>query len=177
MNRAVISAGLVVLATALVESVSAQAPRGDPMEGTWVLNVAKSTFAPGAAPPRAGSYRYVNRSDGYTMWVSSTVGATGIPGFNFSLRKYDGRDYPTYNVTSLTALVIDGDSSPNTTQSARVIDAYNTELFNKTDGVVVSKVTRTMARDGKSFIQRTYNPAGELTGTSVYEKVEQPPTN
>ena len=105
MKRSVIAAGSIVLACMVSDPASAQAPQGDPMAGTWVMNVAKSTFAQGAAPPRAASYRYVNRPDGYTMWVSSTVGATGNPTFNFSLRKYDGRDYPTYNVTTLTAVV------------------------------------------------------------------------
>jgi hypothetical protein len=107
--------------------------------------------------------------------VASTVNATGNPTFNFSLRKYDGRDYPTYNITSLTALVADGDASPNTTQASRLIDAYNTELINKTDGVVTGITKRTMARDGRSYTMRTYTPAGELTSTQIWEKVEQPP--
>ena len=147
---------------------------GDPMPGTWQLNPARSTFAPGATPPRSDTYRYENRPDGFTLWVRSTVLANGNPGFTFSLRKYDGKHYPVYNVATLTALFTTG-ASPAQTQTARIIDARNTELFNHTDGVVTQRVTRTLAPDGKSFVQRAYNANGELTSTTLWEKVEQPP--
>jgi hypothetical protein len=143
------------------------------MAGTWVLNVARSTYASGN-PPRAQSYRYENRADGYTLWVNAVVGATGNPGFSYSLRKYDGKEYPVYTVAALTALFAGG-TSPAGTQSARVIDAYTTELTNKTNGVVTGTVRRTMARDGKSYTMISRNPAGEVTATTVWEKVEQPP--
>ena len=173
MTRSMMVVALLLLAGGRAQPASAQATQGDPMVGTWVLNVARSTYQPGATPPRASSYRYENRPDGFTLWVAATVGATGNPGFSYSLRKYDGKDYPVYTVASLTAL-FGGGASPAGTQSSRVIDAYNTELINKTDGVHVSTVRRTMARDGKSFTMRTTNAAGAVT-TTVWEKVEQPP--
>jgi hypothetical protein len=174
MTRSMMVAALLILTGALVQSASAQATQGDPMAGTWVLNVAKSTYLPGATPPRAASYRYENRPDGFTLWVSATVGATGTPTFSYSLRKYDGKEYPTYTVASLTALFTGG-QRPAATQSSRLLDAYNTELINKTDGVHISTVRRTMARDGKSFTMRTTNAQTGATTTTVWEKVDQPP--
>jgi hypothetical protein len=174
MTRSTIVAGLLILTAALSESASAQAARGDPMAGTWVLNVARSTYAPGTTPPRASSYRYENRPDGFTLWVAATVNATGNPGFSYSLRKYDGKEYPTYTVASLTGLFMGG-ARPAATQSSRLTDARSTELFNRTDGVITQRVTRTMAPDGKSFTMRTYAPTGELQNTTIWEKVEQPP--
>jgi hypothetical protein len=174
MKRSTLMAALVILAGGLAQSASAQATQGDPMAGTWVLNVARSTYLPGATPPRAASYRYENRPDGYTLWVAATVGATGTPTFSYSLRKYDGKEYPTYTVGSLTALFTGG-QRPAATQSSRLIDAYNTELVNKTDGVQVSTVRRTMARDGKSFTMRTTNAQTGQTTVTFWEKVEQPP--
>ena len=172
--RTLIPAGLLVLTCALAQSAAAQAKSsGDPMAGTWSLNIARSTFA--GAPPKAQSYRYENLPDGSTLWVAATIGATGNPGFSISIRRYDGRDYPAYNVATMTPFLA-ADAKTNWTQASRMIDAGTTELLNKTDGVVTQRVTRTMAPDGKTFTLRSYNPAGELTGTSVYEKVEQPPT-
>jgi hypothetical protein len=173
MTRSTMVAALLILTSGLAQSASAQAAQGDPMAGTWVVNLARSTYASGVKP-RAQSYRYENRPDGYTLWVAATVGATGTPGFSYSLRRYDGKDYPVYTVASLTAL-FGGGASPAGTQSSRLIDAFNTELVNKTSGVVTGTVKRTMARDGKSFTMRTYNPAGELQNTVLFEKVEQPP--
>jgi hypothetical protein len=174
MTRSMRLAGLLILTGVLAEAASAQVAQGDPMAGTWVLNVARSTYQPGATPPRASSYRYENRADGFTLWVAATVGATGNPGFSYSLRKYDGKDYPVYTVASLTAL-FGGGASPAGTQSSRVLDAYNTELVNKTGGVHMSTVRRTMARDGKSFTMRTTNAQTGQTTVTVWEKVEQPP--
>ena len=163
----------LLLRSCAATPVLAQTPTTDPMAGTWKLNVTQSTFA--GAAPQSIVYRYENRPDGFTLWVSSTIGASGNPGFSISLRKYDGRNYPAYNVGTATTLLVDG-ARTNWTQASRMVDAYTTELENKTDGVVTQKVTRTMARDGKSFTMRTYDTAGALTSTQLFEKVELPPS-
>src|SRR5688572_25497974 len=155
-------------------SLSAQAPAVEPMVGTWQLNVAKSTYAPGVIPSRSDTYRYENRADGFTLWSRAIVQANGKPAFSFSLRKYDGNHYPIYSVATLTALFTTG-VAPATTQTARVIDSRNTELFNYTDRVVTQRVTRVLAPDGNSFTQRTYNAQGELTATTHWDKVVPPP--
>jgi hypothetical protein len=169
-----IVAPMVLLAGMTAHALAAQQlPTKDPMEGTWKLNVARSTFT--GAAPQATTYRYENLPDGSTLWVSTGLTATGNPTFNFSIRRFDDRDYPTYNVTSLTALIKQNDMTPNTTQSMHFTDMYSTELLNKTDGVVTGRVTRTMARDGRTFTMKTYTPAGELQTTQLFEKVDQPP--
>ena len=173
--RTLITAGLLLLACAQAQPAAAQAKSsGDPMVGTWNLNVARSTFA--GAPPKAGSYRYENLPDGSTLWVASSIGPTGNPGFSISIRRYDGRDYPAYNVATMTPFLATN-ARTNWTQASRMIDANTTELLNKTDGVVTSRVTRTLARDGRTFTLRSYSPTGELQSTSIYEKVDQPPTS
>ena len=147
------AAVLLLLACATVQSATAQAAKADPMAGTWKLNVEKSTYTAGPGP-RALTYRYENRADGLTLWVASSIGATGAPGFSFSLCKYDGQDYPAYNVATMTTFLAEG-AKTNWTQASRLIDAYTTELMNKTDGAVTGKVVRTMARDGKTVGRQT----------------------
>jgi hypothetical protein len=173
MRNSIAVAALLLALTA--GAAQAQAPTVDPMAGTWKLNVAKSTYATGTGP-RAVTYRYTQRPDGFTLWVASTVDTNGNPGFSISLRKYDGRDYPAYNVATMTPLLAENVKT-NWTQASRMLDAYTTELVNKTDGAATQKVTRTMARDGKTFTMRTYNLQGEPTSTQLFEKIEPPPTS
>src|SRR5688500_16560997 len=123
---------LAIAGACAAQAAEAQAPTVDPMAGTWKLNVGKSTYATGAGP-RAVTYRYTHRPDGFTLWVASTVDANGNPGFSISLRKYDGRDYPAYNVATMTPFLA-GNVKTNWSQVSRMVDAYTTELVNKTDG-------------------------------------------
>jgi hypothetical protein len=173
--RGSIAVGMILLACATAQSAAAQAAKTDPMAGTWKLNLQKSTYAQGQ-PPRSLTYQYVNRDDGFTLWVSSSIGAAGNPGFNISLRKYDGKDYPAYNLTTMTSFLAQN-AKTNWTQSSRLVDDHTTELLNKTDGVVTGKVIRTLARDGKSFTMKGYDANGKLTATQLFEKVDQPPTS
>jgi hypothetical protein len=166
--------GAIPLLFLVVQSASGQTMGAEPMTGTWQMNLAKSTFAAGTASPRSDTYRYENRPDGFTLWTRALVQANGNPGFSFSLRKYDGNHYALYSVATLTALFTTG-AAAATTQTSRIIDARNTELFNYTDRVVTQRVTRTLAPDGKSFTQRVYDPAGVLISTTHWDKVEPPP--
>jgi hypothetical protein len=175
MTRPLVVPVLLVLACALAERVGAQAPAGDPMPGVWRLNVEKSVFSPGPAP-RASTYRYENRPDGFTLWTQSGLNGAGNPTFSFSLRKYDGNEYPVYNVASLTTFVTTGEKASQT-QVARRIDAYTTEVVNMSNGKATTTTTRTLARDGKTFTMRTKgtNAAGQaIDDTTVWEKQVSP---
>jgi hypothetical protein len=171
MTRRIVIPSLLMLACALAQQAVAQATVGDPMAGSWKLDVGKSTFSPGPGP-RAVTYRYENRPDGFTLWTQASVNAAGNPAFSFSLRKYDGKEYPVYTAVTLATLLTTGKTSAQT-QEARVIDAYTTELVNRVDGKVTTIVTRTMARDGKTFTLRSKgrNAAGEpVDETSLWER-------
>jgi hypothetical protein len=173
MKSALLTRGLLICVCVVVPLASSQTPAGDPMAGTWKMNVARSSFVPGPAP-RSVTYRYENRSDGFTLWISSGENASGNPTFSYSLRKYDGQEYPVYNVATMTAFATTG-ARPGQTQSARLVDAYTTEVVNKNDGRVTTTVRRTMARDGKSFTMRTTgtNAAGErVDDTTIWERVD-----
>ena len=90
----------------------------DPVVGTWVLNVAKSTFSPGPAP-KSESRTYV--AAGKEIKVTSAgVGADGKPTAGGWTIVADGRDVPMTG-------------NPNAdTLSLKQIDAFSTEYSRTT---------------------------------------------
>ncbi len=111
------------------------APAGDPVMGSWKLNVARSTFTPGpgwqsqsrvyAATPAGVSVTWTGiDAHGQTMRVSYTYA-------------YDGRDY-----------AMAGSASYDTLNAVR-IDAWTVRSEEKRDGKTVGIAVRTVSRDGK----------------------------
>lgn len=138
----VIAAVLSALASPLI------AQAGDPLAGTWVLNVAKSKFA-GAAPTKqtttlravdGGLYERVERvnADGTTTRWELTA-------------RYDGKDYPVV-----------GDPARDTVALTRV-DRRTVDLVNKKAGTVVSRMRIVVAADGKSRTNAVMDPSGQQT--------------
>jgi hypothetical protein len=120
---------------ALALSGAQAAPAGDPVMGSWKLNVARSTFTPGpgwqsqirvyAAAPAGVSVTWTGiDAKGETMRVSYTYA-------------YDGRDY-----------AMAGSASYDTLNAVR-IDAWTVRSEEKRDGKTVGIAVRTVSRDGK----------------------------
>ena len=131
----------------------------DPVVGTWVLNVAKSTFSPGPAP-KSESRTYV--AAGKEIKVTSAgVDADGKPTAGGWAIVADGRDVPMTG-------------NPNAdTLSLKQIDAFNTEFALKKAGKVVITGTRTISRDGRvmTITNKGTNAKGEtVNDVLVYEK-------
>lgn len=153
-----LSAVALLIGCAVAIPLSGQQGRGDPMAGSWMLNVEKSTFSPGPGP-RLSLYRYENRPDGWTLWTAAGQSADGSPMFDFALRRYDGKEYPRYNVATITALATN-EGTRYETQVSRILDARSTEVINKLNGRTLSTAIRTMASDGRSFTLK-------VTGTNA----------
>jgi hypothetical protein len=172
MKRQLLAYGLLAVCLATATSARAQAGATDPMVGTWKLNVQKSVYI--SAPPyQSLTRRFETRADGWTLWTDAGVNAAGQPIFNIALRKYDGMDYPVYDVARATALISTGAKSTYT-QASTIIDAYTVEVVSKEDGRVTSTVRRTMSRDGKTYTSRTLgtDAAGRpINEMSVYDRV------
>lgn len=137
MNR---SKRIFCLAAALVLALSlgagAAQPR-DPLEGTWILDVAKSTFR--VAPGPRGQTRNYSVDNGVEKLVARGVSWDKKPTLVRYAARYDGKDY---DITGS----LGGDKI-----SLRRIDANTTESSQKRDGKVVIVATRTVSPDGKTL--------------------------
>ncbi len=149
MSTAMPSFRLVILVAICACAPVATAQTGDPLAGTWQLNVARSTYG-SAAPPKSqtttlrgvdgGLYELVERTnaDGTTTRWEVTA-------------KYDGRDYPVM-----------GDPSRDTV--AMTSPAPGTvDVVNKKAGAVVSRMRIVVAPDGRSRTNTVMDPSGQKT--------------
>ena len=126
--------------------------------GTWKLNEAKSTFAPGALKNNTVVYA----AAGYNVKV--TVDGTdsdGNPTHTEWTGKFDGNDYP-----------VTGDPNSDA-RSLKKIDDRTLELTVKKGGNITTTGRIVVSADGKS---RTVTTSGtdvtgkKITSTAVYDK-------
>ena len=131
----------------------------DPIVGTWVLNVAKSTFSPGPAP-KSQSRTYVVAGQEIKA-TSKGVDGDGKPTAGEWTSVYDGKD---------RALTGDPDAD---LLSLKRIDAFTTEFTEKKAGKVVLTGTRSISRDGKvmTITTKGTNAKGQtVNDVLVFEK-------
>jgi hypothetical protein len=172
---------LTVLGIILMPSGrSLAAQDGEPIIGTWVLNVALSTFSPGSAP-QTESRTYVLEgqatkvtSKGTTtpmtyMAVRQEIKATstmvGVDGKTTTREwtiVYDGKERP-----------VTGDPDVETLASRRV-DAFTTEFTQRRAGRIVNAGTQVISRDGNvmTITSEWINARGQtISSVSVFERM------
>ena len=94
-----ITASFVCAGAGAAIRARAAAQTKDPVVGTWVLNLAKSTYSPGPAPKSAT--RTYSMSGPMVTSVVVTVDAAGKSTTGGYTAAYDGKDYPlTGNATA-----------------------------------------------------------------------------
>ncbi len=150
---------LLAAAFAVALSQAARANAADPLEGTWRLNVEKSTFK--AAPGPKGQMRTYTLSNGVEKLTSRGVGADKKPTLVRYEARYDGKDY------DMTGS-LGGDKI-----SLRRIDAHTTESSQKREGKPVIVATRTVSADGKTLtvVSKGTLPGGEVVdSTLIFER-------
>ena len=155
------------------------AQRAEPVLGTWVLNVAKSTFSPGPAP-KSESHTYVMADQETKVTfkgvseprtyrlvrqeikvTSERVDADGKPTTAEWTVAYDGQDRP-----------ITGDPDADTLSLKR-IDAFTTAFSQKKDDKVVITGTRAISKDGTvmTITTKGINARGQpIHNVLVFEK-------
>lgn len=153
----------------------AQAPAADPFDGTWKLNVAKSTFLSGPAPPATTTdVRVFSTIDGgWHVFLLSAVNALGDPIMQIVTYKPDEKPYPVYNAATLAAYLATG-KRPNVTRSYRRVDAHSMEFTTYTGGVAGVPSQRVVSSDGKTYTQtvQATNAAGQLVrNVTVFDRV------
>jgi hypothetical protein len=142
---------MAVLVVAGFAGAAVLAQSGDPMLGTWKLNVAKSktTFKSGTT---------VIEAAGDAIKVTADLAAADGTAFHWTwTAKYDGKDNPVtgttpYGATGLAA-------------SVTRVDPHTAKVVGKKDGKVVMTQTIVTAPDGKT---RTVTTKGtDAKGQSV----------
>lgn len=128
-------------------------------QGTWKLNVAKSTYHKGQAP-KSTTLIYEAAGEGVKVTVDS-VPADGAPIHYAYAANYDGKDNPVVG-------------NPNADMAARTrINATTTKLVNKKGGKTLSDVTLVTSSDGKTLTIRTTGTDGQgqnIDSVAFYEK-------
>ena len=135
--------------------------QGDPIAGTWNLNVTKSKFDPGPAPK--SQTRKVEAQGDAWKFSFDGVGADGKSvTYGFTV-KFDGKDYP----------ITGSHPSGADSISAKKADANHYEATLKKGGKVVGTGKVSISADGKVTTVEASgtNAAGKKTGdVLVYEK-------
>ena len=153
-----------VIAVGWMFGLSAQA--GDPLSGTWKLNVAKSKYSPANLAPKSGTTK-LEVSQGGIKTVTDGVDSQGRVTHTEFTAKFDGKDGPWKGTIA---------GKPNPDQDAvtwKKIDDYTYELVNKLKGQVLTTQRTVVSRDGKT---RTNTITGKnaqgqtINNTTVHEK-------
>ena len=161
-TRVLVSA---VVLNAGIAGLSGQAR--DPRTGTWILNVAKSTYKPGPAP-KSQTVRIEPSGQGEHV-RSEALNANGTRVVMDYTAAYDGTDYPLKGSPVANAV------------SLKRIDAYTTERFDKKDGHVMLVYRRVVSPDGKTMtvtINGVNAQGQQVSNTVVFQKqVPKPGTH
>jgi len=130
----------------------------DGFVGTWKLNEAKSSLAPGAA--KNSTVVYAAMGDNIMVTIDGTD-AAGKPTHSEWTGKYDGKDYP-----------VTGDSTSDARSVKKVDDHTLTFAVKKGDKVLFTGRI-VLSADGKTrtvTTEGTDSSGKKITGTAVYDK-------
>ena len=145
----------LILVTVLAGAVWA----ADSNVGTWVLNVAKSTYSPGPVP-KSNTVTIVAIDNGIRL-MAKGVDAAGKPTHVEYTAKYDGQDSPVTGIAYADIVAL------------KRIDANTVESTMKRAGTPVMTVRVTVSPDGKTrtAVFTGKNEKGQdVNNTAVYDK-------
>ena len=141
----------LILAFAAIAIISLPVQAGDPLAGTWELNVAKSTYSPG--PPPKGETRTYEVTGQQEKMTARRIVGEGTPTLIQFTASRDGKDYP-----------YEGWSRADTI-SLTPVDTFTATWTMKKAGEVVVTGTRVISKDGKMMTISVRSPEGK--GPSV----------
>jgi hypothetical protein len=151
----VIAVGLVVVfaGTTLAQSSNS-------LVGTWKLNVANSTFAPGTAP-KSSTFTIEAAGAGIKATVDSVAADGTVAHWGFTAN-FDGKDNP-----------VTGDSPYGDSVASTRLDANTTQNIYKNSGTVTVTQKHVVSSDGKTdtITNTGRNAEGTIVSSErVYEK-------
>ncbi|HZO57169.1 MAG TPA: hypothetical protein VFB63_30950 [Bryobacteraceae bacterium] len=132
---------------------------GDPVLGTWRLNLKKSIFSPGPAP-KSQTRIYEEHGGGVRVTIK-TVDAEGQTTSVQHPLNYDGRAYAVVGSSQTDAIILEK------------IDDYTSEAILKHATTVIGKNRRVVSRDGKTLTityEGTSNLSQPVKNVVVYDR-------
>ena len=157
-SRRKLVSGAVIFAMAAM-TVAATAQPKDPSMGTWVLNVAKSTYNPGPAS-KSGTRTYTPAPNGY-MFSSDGVGATGTKSHVEFTAAFDGKYHVMTGSTTADSIMVNR------------VDANTVKSTQKKGAKEVVRTTRTVSKDGKTLTSTTKGTGADgkpYTNVEVFDR-------
>lgn len=151
---------VVALGLAVVFAGTTFAQPGSTNLGTWKLNLARSTYAPGTAP-RSATFTNVVAGAGIKS-TSDSVRADGTAVHSENTEVYDGKDYP-----------ISGNSLNGDTVAGTRVDANTLTFVYKKNGKITVTSTNVASSDGKTYTvtAKGTNTLGQTVDTvAVYDR-------
>jgi hypothetical protein len=160
-TRVSVGVGVAATAVTLLVAIGAQSgfAQGDPLLGTWVLNVAKSKYTPGP-PPKEQTTIFEAAGQGLKV-TTNGIDSTGKPIMMTFTANYDGKDYPVTGNPDWDMV------------SLKRINANTVEFTRKRAGKVVQTATGVVSKDGQT---RTLTATGvnaqgqKIHNVAVYDK-------
>ena len=149
----VVTPGIV----AVVSVARLCAQLGDPLIGTWELNLAKSTYGSGPSPTKqTRTYEVVGQ--GGVKGTTKGVDADGKPTLSQYTANYDGKDYRLTGVQAADMI------------SLKRVDQFTSEYILKVAGKVVSTSRRAISKDGKTMTITTTDAGTKTRNVLVFDK-------
>ena len=152
------------LSMAAAAPLLAQMPTA--LDGTWKLNLAKSTYRPANLAPKSGTTKYTVTKDQVTG-VTDGVDSKGRTTHSEYSATCDGKDHPWVGT-------IDGRPNPDQDAvRAKCISARTYHVTNKLKGKALTTIHIVVAKDGKT---RTVSTTGKnaqgiaVNNKALYEK-------
>ena len=133
--------------------------QGDPMIGTWKLNLAKSTYKPGP-PPRSLTAVTVASGQGLTATVDG-INAQGMPIHQVFTMICNGQPQSVTGAAAVDAM------------SCRRSDPYTQEFTNMKGGRATTSGTLVVSRDGRTTTVSTKGVSAtgqQIDNVAVYDK-------
>jgi hypothetical protein len=165
LNRRIVVSTLTLVALASL-SLGLGAQPASPLNGTWMVNVAKSTFSPVSLAPKSSTSKVDITGDMIKVVVDG-VDSMGLKVHTEYAVKMDGKDYPWKGT-------VDGKPSVNQDTVAWTrIDDYTYESTNKLKGQVLTTQRVVIAKDGKTRTNTVTGKNAEgqtVNHTVLYEK-------
>ena len=158
--KQLVAVTLVVMMGFSFVSTSQTPPSVNSWDGTWELNLAKSTYEPGPPPYKRSTCRMESSGDRLRV-IYDSVGQRGVVTHLEWVGKLDGKDYPIQGIDDLL------------TNAYTRIDDRRLDVVVKADGVKVATARIVMAADGKSLtsVTSSQNRDGRiLKTTTVYDR-------
>jgi len=115
----------------------------DLLSGTWILNVAKSTYSPADLAPKSNKVVFEAAPDGIHV-VTDGVNAQGKATHSDYTAKFDGPEVATNGT-------VDGKPNPDASMASwKQIDEHTFEVTTKGTGQTINTNKIVIAADGKS---------------------------